>query len=193
MFWSLELPVAITFVLMVALVLVIKLAAPKLGERRHWALLGGMVLSIALFVPSCTAVMYVVDRFRFGIFHYATVDEINDFKISSAIPNTATELTVHQAAGGFRARFKVAKPALDQWFAEGWSKVANNSDVQNEFETAYESNVDVSEFDSHFEGLGWDAPAVAYKYEGPVYSNGAGFWLWYDAKRGVGYVRRGYW
>lgn len=47
--------------------------------------------------------------------------------------------------------------------------------------------------DLEFGDLGWSPLEDATEYRGPIMENGAGFFVWYNPKKGIAYQRANYW
>jgi len=82
------------------------------------------------FVPSCTGIMHVLDGHRFGVFTYATFDEVDDARVERYLPPTATNITIHKQAIGFRARFTITQAQLDAHLDEAWRRYDDGAAIR---------------------------------------------------------------
>lgn len=96
MLWSMILPFQITACLWMAAIVCAGWFAPKFGYERARSVLLTMFLAMFLFVPSCASVKFLVDPFRFGIFHYSNFDSINDWRVERYFPEAATDITLEK-------------------------------------------------------------------------------------------------
>ena len=108
MLWPLVLPFKITFWVLAGLVATATVFAPVAKCRRSRTLLVSLLAAALLFVPSCSAVMAVIDANRFGLFQVASFDEMDDFRVRRYLPPEARDITIEKQAAGYRARFKIS-------------------------------------------------------------------------------------
>ncbi len=192
MLWSLVLPFKITFWMFVIILTVATSLAPRFRKSRKRIFTWGVCLAILLFIPSCSMIMRGLDHFRFGTFHYATIDEVNDFRIERYLPVTATEITVVESPSGFTAKFRIDKDSLEQWqdtLWEKWGEYAVNPRHPEVFDIP-ESIMPA--LPSYFGELNWPPLKKASRYEGPRAENGAGYTIWFSESEGIAYQSAGY-
>ena len=192
MFWPIVLPFKITACILLALTVLVTLAAPLMKLRRTPAFFGALLLSLLAFVPSCAAIMGIVDQKRFGVFDYATFNDVNDFRVERYLPPAASDITVDKYAQGFRARFSISQTELDAYLDSVWDSYGDQSVV----ERGEMSVMDIVDSESHeliYGDLGWPHLEDATELYGPTAGNGAGFSVWYSPTKGVAYQRGSYW
>lgn len=192
MLWPLVLPFEITCWTLIALLVVATVAAPVFRTKRKRVFAWGFFVALIAFIPSCTAVMSLVDEYRFGIFNYPDFRSVNDFRVERYLPEPATDITIEKHPQGFRAKFEIGKPALDDWFDRTWEQNGEHSVVPRVSDREAKP-VRRETFEHHFGDLGWEAPSDLNEYEGPVAGNGAGFTIWYNERASIGYEHAGYW
>ncbi len=192
MLWPIVLPVKITFYTLSGLLLVATTVAPLFRQERKVVFAWGALLGVLAFIPSCAGVMSVLDHYRFGVCTYPDSQSVNDSHVQHWLPEMATDITVDQSPAGFRARFRIEKPALDKWFDRFWQQYGEHSAIPRA--PREESKpIHPDELEFYFGDLGWPPPSDAVAYEGPRTANGAGFTLWYSESQGVAYQDAGYW
>ena len=192
MLWPFILPIKITFSCIAGLIAFATIAAPLVKWKRLQVFLGATLLGVLAFVPSCTAIMNAIDGRRFGIFEYATFDDVDDFRVERYLPPTAQAITLDKYAGGFRARFKITEAELSSHLNELWENYGERSMVQRGDMSAM-ALVDPKSHKLYFGDLGWPHLENATEYHSPTAGNGAGFSVWFSPSEGVVYQRAGYW
>ena len=104
MLWPLVLPFQIIFYFLVGMLIlaVIGLRVIKREWRRSflWAL-GLIVLVFSLSFPY---VMSEIDARRFGVFSYATFNDVQDQRVTRYLPPTAHDIIVEKQRQNFRAQ-----------------------------------------------------------------------------------------
>jgi hypothetical protein len=192
MLWPIVLPAEVTFVVLAVLVAAATVLAPRFRATRGGTLALSTLTALLVFLPSCTVVMNLLDRHRFGVFSYADFAAVDDFRVERFLPEAATEITVEKYPQGYRAKFHIGQQSLDEWFEQVWKKYGSLSstarvpvDPGRKVETKY--------VESRFDKLNWPIPADLVEYEGPRAANGAGFTLWYSVSEGVAFQHAGYW
>ena len=192
MLWPVLLPLKITFWLFAAVVTLVTIAAPVMKWKRTNTCLVSVAIAVLAFVPSCTAIMAVIDAQRFGVFEIATFDAVDDFRVERCLPPASREIIIDKYAMGFRARFSISQRDLDKWFDDYWRRYGEYS-VSDRDESATVTRVERKYLQTVFDGLGWELPARTTVYEGPATGNGAGFTLWYNPDTETAFQRGGYW
>lgn len=192
MLWSILLPLKVTFCFLVGVVTILTVLAPIAKLKRVPTFWFATIFSAVAFIPSCTLIMNAIDRQRFGVFEYATFDDVDDFRVERYLPATATDITIDKNAQGFRARYLIGEAELFSYLGELWRRHGDRSVVRGD-EVSEISNVASEYFDLHFGDLGWPHLLNATEYSSPVAENGAGFFIFYNASEGVAYERAGYW
>src|SRR3972149_4781103 len=184
MLWPLVLPFEITCWTLIALLVVATIAAPMFRKKRKRVFAWGFLVALVAFIPSCTAVMSLVDEYRFGIFNCPDFRSVNDFRVERYLPEPSTNITVEKYAQGYRARFEIGKQALDDWFDRSWEQNGEHSVVPRASDQ--EAKPTRREGVEHkFGDFGWEAPSDLIEYRGPEAGNGAGFTIWYSERGGV--------
>ncbi|WP_148080025.1 hypothetical protein [Roseimaritima ulvae] len=188
MLWPIVLPSKITACVLLALVFVVTVVK----WRRVPTFIGITLLSLIAFVPSCTGIMRILDADRFGVFEYASFDNVDDFRVERYLPPAATNITVDKYAQGFRARFTISQSQLDAYLDDVWRKYGDRSVVSRGEMLAMET-VDEQSHQLYFGDLGWPYLDDANEVHGPTAGNGAGFTIWFSPSEGVAYQRGSYW
>lgn len=191
MLWPIVLPFLITVCIISGLIAVVTVLAPRGVWRRASVFCVASGLGVLGFVPACTCVMHVLDAKRFGVFTYATFDEVNDFRVERYLPPAAQGITLDKRAQGFRARYTINETELLSYLDELWDKYGEHS-LEGRQERPTPSIVR----NSHgvwYEDLGWPSLDDAIEYRSPSARNGAGFFVWYSRKERIAYQRAGYW
>ncbi len=193
MLWPLILPFQITVALMIALLI----AVLWFGARRKWRsgrkISAAVLLPLLLFVPSCVATSYVVDHYRFGMFHYDNFDSIHDFRVERYMPPAATDISVykHPHGNGYRARFTISEADFDAWHTSFWEKYAeyaiNSRDDDNRAPSSSR------QFDQWFGEFNWSMPGDCVQYHSPVAGNGAHYTVQYSPDRQQAFLNSCYW
>ncbi len=192
MLWPMILPFKITFCCIAGLIALLTLAAPLANRKRLHAFLGAKLLGILAFIPSCTAVMHVIDARRFGVFEYATFDDVDDFRVERYLPPTARGITLDKQATGFRARFQITETELSSYLDELWENDGDRAVVKRGGMFAM-AVVDPKSHEHDFGDLGWPHLENATEYYSPTAGNGAGCSIWFSPSEGVAYQRAGHW
>jgi hypothetical protein len=188
MFWSAILPFQITVILWSVIIVAGTWYASKFGRKRVSIALLTMLLAFLMFVPSCMFIQTIAAPFRFGIFHYESFAEVNDWRVERYLPGPAKEIILEKPAhtNGFRAKFKISQTALEEWFDESWAKGQAYSAEPRE----QAQNISASD---DFSDLGWPPLPDAIQYVGPIRDNGAGYIIWHSESLGIAYEDAGYW
>lgn len=196
MLWPLVLPFKITCVVMIVLVAAVTLAAPLVRWKR-WNMLGlSVVLAAMAFIPSCAGIMTVIDTQRFGVFHHATFDEVNDPRVEPWFPTAATDIRLHKSMQGFQAKYSIAEADLKKFMDGIWSRYGQYSTMSR---TQIQTQLDAgrlavtSPADLNEGSPDWPPLTNPVVYMSPRAANGAGFTIWYSVEDGVAYQEAGYW
>lgn len=192
MLWPIILPFKITACVLLALIVLATLASPLVKWRRAPTFFVVTLLSFFAFIPSCATVMHFVDAKRFGVFDYASFNDVDDFRVERYLPPAATSITVDKYAQGFRARFTISQTQLDAYLDSVWDSYGDRSVVKRR----EMSSMDIVDAESHvlyYGDLGWPHLEDATEFFGPTAANGAGFSVWYSPSKGVAYQRGSYW
>ncbi len=192
MLWTLVLPFKITFSLLAALVVIATAIAPALKWKRGKTFLISALAACLAFIPLFAGVMAFIDTQRFGVFEYATFDDVNDFRVERYLPPAATKITLDKYPQGFRARYTITEPDLIAYLDDIWERYGDQSAVKRG-EMHSVSVVDRESHELRFGDLGWPPLDAAIEYHSPVASNGAGFSVWCSPQEGVAYERARYW
>lgn len=192
MLWPFILPLQITLCVALVVLLCTSLLAKTRGKKPGRALAWCLLAVIILFVPSCTAIMWSLDTFRFGVFQYADYAAVQDFRVERYLPPSAREIVVNKYPQGFVARFKIERDQLDQWFDQFWAEYGPRSATRRgEVVSSVDSPPD--EFDNQLRIEAIDYLGGWTEYVGPMAPNGAGFELWYNDEAAIAYQTGGYW
>ena len=127
MLWHFVLPFKVTFWTLATLLGAAVLIAPVLRAKRSRMFLWGFPMVLLAFIPSCSIVMNIMDRSRFGIFDYDASQNIGDVRVERYLPPAARELTIDKYARGYRARFQIEPDLLEDWFDGVWDRYGEYS------------------------------------------------------------------
>ncbi len=192
MLWPIVLPFQITACVILGLIVLATALAPLAKRRRIPTLFAFSALGLLAFVPSCIGIKSVIDARRFGVFNYATFDEVNDFRVERYLPPTARNITLDKYAQGFRARYAISEAELTAYLDELWAKYGDRSSSKRG-ELAAMATVDREFHKLRFGDLGWPPLDDATERFSPTAENGAGFSVWFSPKEGFAYEQAGYW
>lgn len=192
MFWPLVLPVQLTFVIMLALIVISTVLAFALNWKPIRVLVGTTAFSIVAFVPSCSGIMSVLDARRFGIFHHATCGEVQDFRIHRYLPDSARSITLVKTSMGHRAKYFISESELRAYIERLWKKHGEQSAIpRKDLKEGEIARLD--EIQRQFGGLGWPPLPNAIRFHSPVEGDGGSAEYFYDASSGTAYHCAAYW
>lgn len=192
MLWPLVLPLKITFWCFAWLVATVTLLAPLFKWKRGTAFLASFVLAAVAFIPSCTAVMSVIDQRRFGAFHYTSFAEVNDLRVERYLPPQASDITLDKYAMGHRAKYSISEADLRAYVDGLWRRYGEYSAIPRD-ELDDGATVKYEEFRHWFAGLDWPPIELAIVCRSPVERDGGGATYYFDPEAGVAYHHAGYW
>lgn len=192
MLWPIELPVRITFWIMIALIGVSTLIAVALKRKPVRVFLASTMLAFIAFIPSCTGIMALLDARRFGVFQYANYAEVQDFRIYRYLPPTAQSIALEKTAMGHRAKYLISEAEMRDFVDLIWRKWGDGSAIERTGLREGEV-VKPDEMDYLFRDLGWPPLSNAIRFHSPVAGNGAGAQYFLDVSSGIVYHRAGYW
>lgn len=193
MLWPVVLPFKITFCMMIALVVVITAIAPALKWKRLKAFINVTIVATVTFIPSCTGILYVVDRVRFGYFEYPTFSAVRDFRAERYLPTTAINIKMHKQENGYRAQYEISDANFQAYLNQLWDQYGKFSAVERGKMSGEGSPVSQQEFEHVFSDIGWKPLQNAVKFHSPTESDGGGATYYFDPKAGIAYQRTGYW
>lgn len=192
MFWPIELPFKITFFLLTGISLCLILIAPGLKWKRVKTFWISLWMSMILFIPSCIAIMSIVDTRRFGEFHYETFADIDDFRVRRFLPPNAYNITFDKHSSGNRARYSVDAVEFVEYFEQLWQTYGEYSSISREA-LHRKNNLTGHDFTRTFGDLGWPVLDEAVYLLSPVQSNGGGAEYFFQKATGTVYQRTSYW
>ena len=192
MLWPLELPVKITFWLLIALVLLATIVSVKLKWSPRKTFVIASLIAFIGFIPSCAIVMNVVDARRFGVFEYVSYDEVQDFRIERFLPPAARNITLEKTFIGHRAKYSISESELKSYVDGLWVAYGKHSGVARSNLKDGEP-VKSQEIEMDFQGLNWPRMNDAVRFHSPVERDGGGATYFFDPTSGVTYHRAGYW
>jgi cell division protein FtsW (lipid II flippase) len=193
MFWPVVLPFEIAFWTLATVVVIVTALAPTLKWRRGKTFLISSSLAIAAFIPSCTAIMFVVDEIRFGDFEYATFDDVNDFRAERYLPTAATNIAMQKHANGYRARYSISSDDFHAYLDNLWHLYGEYSAVERGRMFGEGLPAHNEEQEAFFSDLGWPPLKNATVYYSPSEADGGGARYYFDSNAGVAMQRTGYW
>jgi hypothetical protein len=185
-------PLQITCIAALAILILVPLVAKARGKRPGRVFAWCLLLTAIGFVPSCASVMYVLDGFRFGVFHYPTFEDVRDFRVERYLPPPARDITINKYSQGYVARFSIGQDELDRWFDDCWNKYADRSATKRG-EVVSPLKSPPAKFDAGLKIAPGSYSGDWVEYVGPSARNGAGFVIWYNSDSSIAYQRGGYW
>lgn len=196
MFWPLILPFKITFWAFVVQVVLLTLIAPAFRWRRDSMFVVASLLAFVAFIPSCTVVMHVVNAQRFGLFHYDSFADVQDFRIERFLPKKARDIGLYKNTdgNGYRAKYSISENDLKEYLDDLWSHYGDDAAIAEKrnamgFGKPVSPRDCILVFKKNFEELGWSQFESAVKY----HSVGGGSRYYLDAANGVVYQDAYYW
>jgi hypothetical protein len=192
MLWSLELPVRVTFWILVALVLMATLCSGRWKWTPGNTFMVASLLAVIGFIPSCTLLRKIIDGRRFWIFEYDSYEQVQDFRIERYLPPAARKITLEKTYVGHRAKYTISESDLKTyvdglWAATGESSVISRSDLEDG------GSAQGEEIKSAIQGLDWPRMREAIRFCSPVESDGGGAKYFFDRTTGIAYHRVNYW
>lgn len=192
MLWPLELPVKITFAILLALVLLATIGAGRLKWAPRKTFVIASLIAFIGFIPSCTVVMKFVDARRFGVFEYSSYHEVKDFRIERFLPPTARDITLEKTFMGHRAKYTITETELRKYLDGLWETYGSQSSIsRSNLKDGEPGNRE--EIEMVFEGLNWPQINGSVQFHSPVESDGGGATYYFDPTSGVTYHRAAYW
>ena len=192
MLWPIELPVQLTFAIMGAMIVISTLVAVALKWKPMGVFVGAVALAFVAFVPSCTGIMSVLDARRFGVFQYATYDDVRDFRIYRYLPDSARSITLEKTAMGHRAKYSITEVEMRDYIDRLWLECGGASAIaRSDIEEG--EIVRPEEFELRFRELGWPPLTNAIRFHSPIQADGGGAEYFLDVSSGTAYHRAGYW
>ena len=194
MFWPLILPFQITLVLMIPLFIIVLLIGSRWKMPTLTRVYAAICLPLALFIPSCAAVSYVVDYYRFGLFHYDSFDAINDFRIERYMPPAATDITVfkHYGGNGYRARFTINPKDFEDWHNDFWVAYGKFSNFQRDNDDGLVAS-DTNGFQYLFGEFKCSMPSDSVQYHSPIAANGSHYTVHFSPSQQIAFLTGCYW
>ncbi|MCA9135491.1 MAG: hypothetical protein KDB00_01995 [Planctomycetales bacterium] len=134
----------------------------------------------------------IIDAQRFGLFHYSSYEEVNDFRIGRYLPPTARQIELQKYASGHRAMYSISKQELTTYLDGLW-KTHGDRSASSRDELDDGELVSIESYRYEFDGLGWQLPERAVKFYSPIQSDGGGADYYFDPEAEMTYHRAGYW
>ncbi|MDQ3333292.1 MAG: hypothetical protein M3552_22040 [Planctomycetota bacterium] len=190
-------PVVLPFQITCAILLIALVATPFVFRRAASRAMA-IVAAFVLFIPSCTAVMLVVDQFRYGRFEYATAAEVPTGGYLE-FPASATDIVVESYGAGHKARFNVGTDELRDWIVALKGKLPEYYSTDGraiEDSPEQRSPQDVlaeydrrSAFEQTFAELGWSYDPAMVQFSVTRNTRGGGYTIWHLSETGETYLR----
>ena len=151
-------------------------------------------LTLVGFIPSCIGVGLVLDNFRFGHFHHASFEDVNDFRIERYLPPDSTNIELYKGFGGDRyfAKYEITHADLTGYVDECWERWAEYSGMPRpdlEYPPTKYFELDLPEFSN----LEWSLNGEIEIYHSPVEADGGGATYYHELNTGVTLQRAYYW
>lgn len=191
MFWSMVLPFKITSYLLLLSITLVTLFKPFIKWSRKKTFLISFSLAIVLFIPSCTGVQIVIDKYRFGKFQYSNSNEIEDKGIKYSLPQNAKNITLYKLDTGHYAKYQISKSDLLRYINKLWEKEEISSEIKRR--NIEGKSVDKSHLQSQFKNTDFLIENDAIQFNGVFHLNGAGSTYNYVPTKGIVYQRTSYW
>lgn len=175
------LPLQITFWSLVVLAAMAFAVAPLLRLRRRVVAVAAIPTAAVLFLPLLLGVGEIVDRFRYGIFTYATATEAIDKYVS--LPPEATSISVVRYASGHEARFSISEIDLRRWLRT----LPPPDPTLTWLGTAQER------LHRRIGAHGWAIPTDIEFFPGAVSARGGGQDVYYSPSQQLAFITAAYW
>ncbi len=192
MLWPIVLPFKITFCIVAGFVTAAVLLSPLFKWKLGKTVLVSVFIGLLAFAPICAGIGSILDSRRFGVFHYDTYSEVQDFRIERYLPPKAREITLDKSAMGHRAKYSITFDELTEYLDALWIKSNGRSAVPRDQLNDGEKETS-DRFEHRFEGLDWAMPETALHFHSPVQSDGGGADYFFDAKTNTVFQHAGYW
>lgn len=190
--WPIVLPAQITLAIMTTFVVAATVVAALLRSKPGTVFWYGSGIAFVVFIPSCTGLMSVLDARRFGVFHYASYSDVQDFRIKQFLPPAAKAITLERTVAGHQARYTISKAELLVFLNELWNTYGKYSAIPDgHFGDG--TPLKTADFQHEFDDLDWPPLQNAVRYYSPAESDGAGAAYYFDPTTGTSYHRAGYW
>jgi hypothetical protein len=188
MLWPIVLPFQISLAFWLIVIVIAGWVGPRWNIKRLKAVMLSLFVGMLLFIPSCAVVQSVLDPLRFGVFHYPDFAAVGDWRVQRYLPKGATDISIEKRWGGngYRAKYKISKELLEEWFDESWAEGLEYSITTRE--EAQESSRA-----QQFEDLGWPELIDVVEYVGPSEDDWGGYQIWYSEKEELAYEYAAYW
>ena len=193
MLWPILLPLKITLAMAIAYVAIATAIAPRWKWKRSKAFIVTTLVACLGFAPSCAVVTWMVDRVRFGEFHYVDASAVQDFRAQRWLPLAATDITMWSYPNGYHAKYRISEADLIAYIDSLWKEYGTQSAAKRDELRNNNDLVAREEIQSWFQGTGWQLPAQATLRYGPVEPDGGGAHYYFDSEAGVAYQHTGYW
>lgn len=192
MLWPIVLPFQLTSLIMVVAVVTVTIFAAAKGWKPGLAFLLASTVAFIAFIPSCTGIMLFLDARRFGVFQYASYDDVRDFRVERYLPPAAKAITLEKTAMGHRAKYSITETELREYIDQFWNKFGHLSAVPRGDSTERDT-ARPDEFERWFKDLGWPSPKHAICFHSPTEADGGGAIYFFDPDSGTAFHRAGYW
>ena len=192
MLWPIILPIQLTSLIMVFAIVTVTVIAAAKNWKPGVAFVLTSAVAIMAFVPSCNGIMSLLDARRFGVFQYASYDDVQDFRIERYLPPAAKAITLEKTAMGHRAKYSITETELREYIDQLWNKFGQLSAAPRG-DSSEREMASADEFDLWFRGLGWPVPKNAICFSSPTEADGGGATYYFDPDSGTAYHRAGYW
>ncbi len=192
MLWPLELPVKITFGILIAFVFLATVGSKRMKWEPRSTFAISLLIAFLGFIPSCIVVMKIVDARRFGVFEYDSFDEVQDFRVERFLPPAARKITLKKSFIGHHAKYLISESELKSYVDGLWDRYGKNSVVpRSKFKDG--EPVKGEEIEMDFQGLNWPRMKEAIRFYSPTEDDGGGATYFFDPASGTAYHRAGYW
>jgi len=194
MFWPAVLPIKITFWLLLAF-LVLAIVYAVRSKRTTWKVsLLAIAVSFIAFIPSCMGVGMVLDQYRFGLFHHATVLDVDDFRIERFLPVESQNIDVFKfhSGNGYVARYEINRADLVSYVDGMWEEWGDRSAISRA--ELSKSSLGYSDRNSpQFADRDWSLDGQVDVFRSPVEGDGGGATYYHEVDTGVTLMTASYW
>lgn len=180
MLWPLVLPFKITICLLILFVTLSTAFVPVAKWKRSKTFRISLAFGCIAFIPSCNAIMAILDSQRFGTFQFSSASVVNDFRVERWLPPNAVNITLQKHANGYCAKYSISKANLQSYLDALWNEFGQLSATPPQHRRNGEA---VSGEISHpaLADTNWPALRNPIEFDSPRERDGGGATYYFDA------------